>query len=259
MPALESNGSQRVDRQLAGEHCEHPSQLASGTSLPVDGIVVVLGARVEVHRRDEQEVHAHEEICHGQVAQEEAGDGQFVVAGQQDEQDQEVSQNGKQTNQPNRHPQEAQAHHVLTGVEGIGQRGAGDTLVFSVVIAQGVVKAFVWALRREYYVEALTGGGTAVVIVVVLVVVGEGAAAGGMMVLGVSGGEVAAGGMKVLGVSMGGADSGGMMVLGVSGGGAASGGMEVLGVSGGGVAAGGMRVLGVLPLVGLRGGSRGPS
>ncbi|TNN61419.1 hypothetical protein EYF80_028436 [Liparis tanakae] len=122
VPALQSDHRQGVDRQLAGEDREEPGEPAAGARLPVDGVVEVLGSRVQVHGGDEQQVDPHAQVGKGQVAHEEAGHRELVVAGEQHQEHRHVPQNRQQTHEPHGHSQEAKPHYVLAGIELIRHR-----------------------------------------------------------------------------------------------------------------------------------------
>jgi len=154
VPALEADEGQRVHGQLAGEHRDGARQVAAALRLPGDGVAVVVGARVEVDGRHQQQVDAHAEVGEGQVTHEEARDGELLLARQQDEHHQEVGRDGQRADHPHQDPQEALAHHVLAGVQGVGQRRAQEAAVVQVrSVAQGEVEAVVGPLRGQLHVE----------------------------------------------------------------------------------------------------------
>ena len=86
VPAFEADHSQRVHRQLAGEHRQKARNAAPGPCLPVCGVVVVLVMGVVVHEGDEHQVEPHAQVSDSQVAHEESGYGKLAVAEQQDDQ-----------------------------------------------------------------------------------------------------------------------------------------------------------------------------
>jgi len=75
VPALEADYSQRVQRQLAGEHCQEPRDATPGPRLPIRGVVVVLVTGEVVHEGNEHQVETHAQVSEGQVTHEEPGNG----------------------------------------------------------------------------------------------------------------------------------------------------------------------------------------
>lgn len=124
VPALQRDGGQRVDRQLTGEDREEACQAAPWSCLPVNGVVVVFGSRVQVHRGNEQQVDPHAQVGEGQVAHQKPRDGQLVVASEENQQYQEVAQDGQQADEPDRDTQETHSHDVLARVELVRRRAA---------------------------------------------------------------------------------------------------------------------------------------
>lgn len=147
VPALQADHSQRVHRQLAGEHRKETGGAAPGPRLPVGGVVVVLVAGVEVHEGDEHQVEAHAEVSHGQVAHEEPGDGHLAAARQQDEENEQVPRHGADGDDPGEAAQESEAQQVLTGVKVIGLRGALHKRVVE------TVKVQVWIMEADVIEE----------------------------------------------------------------------------------------------------------
>lgn len=83
-------------------------------------------AGVIVHEGDQHQVEAHAEVRKGQVAHEESGDAQLVVADEEDDEDGEVPEDGEHGNDPGEAAQEGEAQQVLAGVEGVRLWGALD-------------------------------------------------------------------------------------------------------------------------------------
>lgn len=61
-------------------HREESGSAAARPRLPVDGVVVVTAPGQQVHCRYDHQVDAHAEVGEGQVAHEEAGNGQLGAA-----------------------------------------------------------------------------------------------------------------------------------------------------------------------------------
>ena len=67
VPAFKADHGQRVDRQFTGKHRQKPCDAAAPAGLPVNSVVIVLGARVGVHGRNQQQVEPHAKVGKGQV------------------------------------------------------------------------------------------------------------------------------------------------------------------------------------------------
>lgn len=100
-------------------------------------------AGVIVHEGDQHQIEPHAEVCKGQVAHEEPGDAQLVVADEEDDEDGEVSKDGEHRDDPGEAAQEGEAQQVLTGVEGVRLWSARDEG------AAEAIKLQVWILKVD--------------------------------------------------------------------------------------------------------------
>lgn len=80
-------------------------------------MVVVFRVSVEVYRGNEEQVYFYVEICKGQVVYEKAWDSQFVVVGQEDDQDKDIVQKSQQINKLYYNFQEFVIYYVFIGIE----------------------------------------------------------------------------------------------------------------------------------------------
>lgn len=110
-------------------------------------MVVVLTAGLRVHGGDEQQVQPHAEVGEGQVAHEEARDGELVVAGQENEEHGEIAGDGEDVYKPDQHSEEAVSQDVFAGVEGIRFRSAREDFRLTKVILK--VKAGHFAVIED--------------------------------------------------------------------------------------------------------------
>lgn len=157
VPAFEANHSQCIYRQLAGKHGQKACYSTPGPCLPVRGVVVVLVTGVVVHDGDEHQVEPHAQVGEGQVTHEESGNGQLVVT--KNDQNGQVTSQGKARNYPGETVQEGKAQQVLTRVKGVWlgralDEGAVKTIKYQVwILKVDVVKkihAICSGLSEEY-------------------------------------------------------------------------------------------------------------